>query len=794
MNVLERFAFIFQGRTDVAGIFDPRTSQTYTKHEPVTLSTYQRHIDGTESLGIFPLRDDNTVRWSCIDVDTQDLDLALRLRAFLATHNVNSYIERTKSKGYHVWVFWSHDVPASWVRRLFRATLTAAGAPPKTELFPKQDAILSPGKVGNFVNLPYDGRLVDKRVMIEDTGRVISLVDFLGRVVFSPFPDEFAGATKTVADLKPANPSGKKPGFVVSFGDRQDSFYDGPPPLCVLTAMDSDAPDGTRNETLTRLVGYWAGYAGYDFDDTVAKAQEWNGQLLDPLSEDELNATVEKIMRGSYTYGCARIREVQVFKDGCNWTECGLYRPGAADELPILNNGRQYDYNPVQEPDEAKEMGEGSDWTPDEPLEDVPDTDQLDERAVTALLGPAKSLIGEYVSLGRTITDAPRIFHLANSLILMATALGKKVQIRSFGSRAMYPNLYIVAVAPSGFYHKSTTTNLGMDVLKVFSPGKPLAEIMTPEAFIVEMDLDSDRVLYIDEFGDMMRMWNRREYLNAMKGRLISAYDNRELSKSIRGSKGTGETNRVEDPCLSLMGTTTQHLLVAEGAMKLEDLQSGFTARILWVWSEKKERFKRDWPWDTQSDINKLGDRFARIGEDFREGATTDFTRAKDTYFDWLEGIEKRYERGVSAETSGVVSRMGTFVMKVAVLLAVSEGTLPANQILYVEADHVKRSIAFVEWCVQRQEQMVSHLFQFNEFDRGKKKLLDTLKIHGGRMSYSDAVRVLSREKRRVDELIDTLRAGQEIRVVVKTVKGRGRPSKVIALPGNVREDEQDVA
>jgi len=75
-----------------------------------------------------------------------------------AHYGIESYIEVSKSKGYHVWVFFPPEgVPAAKARAVVKHILAEAGQKP--EVFPKQDAIdTSRGEYGNFVNLPLFGR------------------------------------------------------------------------------------------------------------------------------------------------------------------------------------------------------------------------------------------------------------------------------------------------------------------------------------------------------------------------------------------------------------------------------------------------------------------------------------------------------------------------------------------------------------------------------------------------------------------------------------------------------------
>src|SRR5690606_36919034 len=103
--------------------------------EPVTLASFERHLnlDG-HSLGVYPMVSgdkirrnvfeqrhgidggDHYVKWGCSDIDNpDDLELAFvlarNLHTALRALGIESWVERTKGKGYHVWVFAEEWVP-----------------------------------------------------------------------------------------------------------------------------------------------------------------------------------------------------------------------------------------------------------------------------------------------------------------------------------------------------------------------------------------------------------------------------------------------------------------------------------------------------------------------------------------------------------------------------------------------------------------------------------------------------------------------------------------------------------
>ncbi len=102
------------------------------------------------------------------------------------------YLERSKSKGYHAWIFFDEaGVLASKARRVVKRILDEIGRS-DTEVFPKQDRLDGWASYGNFINAPLFGTLVPK-------GRTV----FLDPAdVRKPFPNQwdFLESTQRVTE------------------------------------------------------------------------------------------------------------------------------------------------------------------------------------------------------------------------------------------------------------------------------------------------------------------------------------------------------------------------------------------------------------------------------------------------------------------------------------------------------------------------------------------------------------------------------------------------------------------
>lgn len=131
----------------------------------------------------YGFKSDLWVKWGCTDLDEgyeQSANDAQTVCAALNLLGLVGYVERTKGKGYHVWVFMEEWVPAEVMRRALLAAHQLAGIRPQ-EVNPKQTSLDGLKGYGNYVNLPYfAGAEPTKRVILhEDWSGDMDLDSFL---------------------------------------------------------------------------------------------------------------------------------------------------------------------------------------------------------------------------------------------------------------------------------------------------------------------------------------------------------------------------------------------------------------------------------------------------------------------------------------------------------------------------------------------------------------------------------------------------------------------------------------
>jgi superfamily II DNA or RNA helicase len=189
INNIQLFKSVFAGREDVFAVrwekgnksgympayfYDPYryrahkmnggTFQTYTDKEylPFTEREIEKHLNGEQYIGIYPLLKDNTSWFIVADFDKVDwIDDCKKFINACNQKGISAYLERSRSgKGGHVWIFFEQPYPAIKSRKLFISILEQTGvfslfdkSSSFDRMFPNQDFLSGKG-FGNLIALP----------------------------------------------------------------------------------------------------------------------------------------------------------------------------------------------------------------------------------------------------------------------------------------------------------------------------------------------------------------------------------------------------------------------------------------------------------------------------------------------------------------------------------------------------------------------------------------------------------------------------------------------------------------
>ena len=145
-------------------------------HEPLADHLLALHLQGTATLGVYPVRADQTVLFGALDIDVRKSALATdaanpsmtaqlrelvqadarRLARQFEQLHLPVYVEESGYKGVHLWLFFAEPVPAAKVKRFLEAVVGRVGPPSpelQWEVFPKQEQVAE-DQLGNLIKLP----------------------------------------------------------------------------------------------------------------------------------------------------------------------------------------------------------------------------------------------------------------------------------------------------------------------------------------------------------------------------------------------------------------------------------------------------------------------------------------------------------------------------------------------------------------------------------------------------------------------------------------------------------------
>jgi len=189
LDVIQLFKSVFRGREDVFAVrwekggkkgympayfYDPYryrihkinggTFQNYTDKEYLILTEreIEKHLNGEQHIGIYPLLKENTSWFIVADFDK--VQWVEDCKKFIIACNkmgIPAYLERSRSgKGGHIWIFFEQPYPAIKSRKIFISILEQTGvfslfdkSSSFDRMFPNQDFLSGKG-FGNLIALP----------------------------------------------------------------------------------------------------------------------------------------------------------------------------------------------------------------------------------------------------------------------------------------------------------------------------------------------------------------------------------------------------------------------------------------------------------------------------------------------------------------------------------------------------------------------------------------------------------------------------------------------------------------
>ena len=306
---VEKFKSIFEGLDVAYGQHQPNGSRAdgkqqgknYIVRQEVTDELWQKHLAGEgPSLGIIPIRADNTTKWGCIDIDSYPLDHSALFRK-IRKLNLPLVYCKSKSGGAHLFLFMKKTISSKLMRNKL-VEIAALIGHSSSEIFPKQSSIsLEKGDLGNFLNLPYYNGNKSVRYALKENATSATLEEF--------FEIYEKWVIEDIDNIKGVN--------------NEEIIKDGPP--CLQALCTQGFPPGTRNNGLFNIGVY---LKKFDPDNWEKMLEKYNQKYMKPsLDHKEVGVVIKSLQKG-YQYKC----KDQPINSFCNVNVCKTRKHGVGAE------------------------------------------------------------------------------------------------------------------------------------------------------------------------------------------------------------------------------------------------------------------------------------------------------------------------------------------------------------------------------------------------------------------------------------------------------------------------------
>ncbi|MGD0921673.1 MAG: primase C-terminal domain-containing protein [Terriglobia bacterium] len=312
------FRSLFVARPDAYVLW--RAGNPVAVHRPLDKQVLEGHLAGDGRVGTYLLLRGNLTPFLVFDLDEPNKSLVLKIRKRLKRHRIPAYVERSKSKGFHIWVFFEKPLHAKLARR-FASALIADLGNTKIEIFPKQDCVPKEG-LGNCIWLPLHSPDVVRRRTVFLDSNFHSIPDQWGFLAEVRRVGErrVRRALETMALEAPAN-SSPASNQIQRF-PRTKQFprlRNHAPKLapCAQAILLQGADEGNRNVALFTLAKHLRG-ASLDQAAAGELVRAANMNCRPPLSEQEVRGIIQSVFAKGYTsLGCDKPFIASLCSDQC---------------------------------------------------------------------------------------------------------------------------------------------------------------------------------------------------------------------------------------------------------------------------------------------------------------------------------------------------------------------------------------------------------------------------------------------------------------------------------------------
>ncbi len=362
---------------------------------------------------------------------------------------------------------------------------------------------------------------------------------------------------------------------------------------------------------------------------------------------------------------------------------------------------------------------------------------------------PPSGILAEYERLWLDTSDAPRVYHVAVGLAVLAAAVETRCYL-PFGGDRLYPNLWILILGPSSFFRKSSSLAKGRKTVNLANPEALLPDEFSREALLKRLSNRGQGLLTYSEFSGALANFGR-DYMSGTRELLTDLYDSPESYTRVVGPTEFKATN----VCLSILAASQTGWFLEK--LKGGDIRGGFLARFSFWPAFEKRRFLAFPPEPNAEQLRAVvGDLRMLATKPSRPCSLGLGVEAR--YAKWLEKHERELHGHPRCDDlSPFWSRLSVMALKFAMLLQLSHDGSPVIQVNTLES-----ALALTDFL----KRTLGHLFQdefaFTKDQQDRQRVLRKITNTPG-VLYRDLMRACSLSKAEMDRVLATLGAEERI-------------------------------
>lgn len=351
------------------------------------------------------------------------------------------------------------------------------------------------------------------------------------------------------------------------------------------------------------------------------------------------------------------------------------------------------------------------------------------------------------------VTDAPAIFHEFVGLATAGVAMGNKYCL-PFGSTKIYPNFWLVLVAPSSLYHKSTALNIGQKAIKDVDKSCIYPAEFSHEKLIAILEEKPVGAFFIDEFTTLLGMLDKT-YMASTKPFLTTLFDCPGLYE--RKTKQGSIT--IESPSVSIFSATTKDWLLQK--IGEDDIQAGFVPRFLLIWANTKDRhdaIPRLPDMDKQAnmliELQRLNNP-CKLQEKMRT-----FSLSREAEVLITSWYEDNIVNNDNHKHDAFLQRTQIYLLKISMIIEAMK-----SDSIIISGESIEKASGLICKATDSLKTLYDMEFAFTPFEKSLKKVNRYIVEHDN-ISKSQLLRKTNLGASELDKIIETLKQSEKISVV----------------------------